>query len=198
MYRLAIKSLLPYKDRGRLGGRSRPYRRRDRGGKSTLPQCARVYQRRATAPIFTSSLGCHRSTPRGEPPASDCPSEPVGFLHWPVQAADDIFLRHFIAIVSITSDTSRKGWKDDLQKADGKDFTVWAGLGNHTLCGGSRWLVSVSPSASSNSRQASSPASEAMVAPWNSNRIRRSKRSLARELVLSPIGCLQSGHVIKN
>ena len=47
--------------------------------------------------------------------------------------------------------------------------------------------VSVSPSASSSSRQASSPASEVMVAPRNSNRIRRSKRSLALELVLSPI-----------
>ena len=56
---------------------------------------------------------------------------------------------------------------------------------------------SVSPSAS-DSRQANSPASEVMVAPWNSNRIRRSKRSVARELVLSPIGCLQSGYVIKN
>ena len=28
------------------------------------------------------------------------PSKPVGFLHWPVQATDNIFLRHFIAIVS--------------------------------------------------------------------------------------------------
>ena len=86
------------------------------------------------------SLGCRRSAPRGEPLASGCPSEPVGFLHWPVQAADDIFLRHFIAIVSITSDTSRKVWKDDLQKADGKDAPVWVGLGDHTLCGDSRWL----------------------------------------------------------
>ena len=41
------------------------------------------------------------------------------------------------------------------------------------------FAVSVSPSASSNSRQASSPASEVMVAPRNSNRTRRSKRSVA-------------------
>ena len=46
-----------------------------------------------------SSLGCHRSAPRGEPPASGCSSEPVGFLHWPVQAVDDIFLRHFIGLI---------------------------------------------------------------------------------------------------
>ena len=58
--------------------------------------------------------------------------------------------------------------------------------------------VSVSPSASSNSRQASSPASEVMVAPRNSNRIRRSKRSLARAFVLSPIGCLRGQYVIKS
>ena len=45
--------------------------------------------------------------------------------------------------------------------------------------------VSVSPSASSSSRQANSPASEVMVAPRNSNRIRRSKRSVAQALVLS-------------
>ena len=32
----------------------------------------------------------------------------------------------------------------------------------------------------------------------NSNRIRRSKRSLAQALVLSPIVCLQNGYVIKN
>ena len=50
----------------------------------------------------------------------------------------------------------------------------------------------------SSSRQASSPASEVMVAPRNSNRIRRSKRSVARGLVLSPIGCLQCVYVIKN
>ena len=59
------------------------------------------------------------------------------------------------------------------------------------------FVVSVSPSASSNSRQANSPASEVIVAPWNSNRTRRSKRSLARGLVLSPIGCLH-GYVIKS
>ena len=28
------------------------------------------------------------------------PSEPAGFLRWPVPVADNIFLRHFIAIVS--------------------------------------------------------------------------------------------------
>ena len=55
------------------------------------------------------------------------------------------------------------------------------------------FAVSVSPSASSNSRQANSPASEVMVAPWNSNRIRRSKRS-SRELVFHPSGCLQSAY----
>ena len=32
----------------------------------------------------------------------------------------------------------------------------------------------------------------------NSNRIRRSKRSVVRGFVLSPIGCLQSGYVIKS
>ena len=39
---------------------------------------------------------------------------------------------------------------------------------------------------------------EVIVAPWNSNRIRRSKRSLPRGLVLSPIRCLQSESVIKS
>ena len=33
---------------------------------------------------------------------------------------------------------------------------------------------------------------------WNSNRIRRSKRSVARGLVLSPIGCLQSGYAYQD
>ena len=31
------QSFLPSKDRDRLGGRSRPYRRRDRGGRTRLP-----------------------------------------------------------------------------------------------------------------------------------------------------------------
>ena len=53
-------------------------------------------------------------------------------------------------------------------------------------------------SASSNSRQASSPASEVMVAPRNSNRTRRSKRSVTRAFVLSPIGCLRGQYVIKS
>ena len=36
------------------------------------------------------------------------PSGPVGFLHCPVPATDDIFLRYFIAIVSSITNTSRK------------------------------------------------------------------------------------------
>ena len=58
--------------------------------------------------------------------------------------------------------------------------------------------VSVSPSASSSSRQASSPASEVMVAPRNSNRTRRSKRSLARGWCFHPLGASRGQYVIKS
>ena len=60
------------------------------------------------------------------------------------------------------------------------------------------FAVSVSHNASSNSRQASSPASKVIVAPRNSNRTQRSKLSVVRGVVLSFIGCLQSGYIIKN
>ena len=32
-----------------------------------------------------------------------------------------------------------------MQKADGKDVPVWAGLGDHNLCGDSRWLHGGTP-----------------------------------------------------
>ena len=50
------QSLLPYKDRDRLGGRSRPYRRRDRGGIGTLPRSVGGRQRLVVSAASRRSL----------------------------------------------------------------------------------------------------------------------------------------------
>ena len=44
------------------------------------------------------------------------PNEAVGFLHWPLPATDDIFLRHFIAIVSSTTGYFTKGMEEMICK----------------------------------------------------------------------------------
>lgn len=40
--------------------------------------------------------------------ASILPSEAVGLLNWAIPVSGDIFLRHFIGIVSISKENSRK------------------------------------------------------------------------------------------
>ena len=46
-------------------------------------------------------VGVEIAQPReASPQRPVLPSEPAGFLRWPVPVADNIFLRHFIAIVS--------------------------------------------------------------------------------------------------
>ena len=53
---------------------------------------------------------------------------------------DDTFLRHFIAIVSSTAGTSRRGGRVNCKKLMTKTFLLGAFLGAHTLCGDSQRL----------------------------------------------------------
>ena len=66
------QSLLPNKDRDRLGGRSRPYRRIDRGGRSRLPRSLQVDQRREAEPVTTREPQPSRHARREPPPYPNC------------------------------------------------------------------------------------------------------------------------------
>ena len=84
-------------------------------------------------------------SPERRPAVSGSRFRAVDFLHWPAPATGNIFLRHFIAIVSSTTDTSRKGLKDELQEADDEDVPVGVVPWGHTLRSDSRRLHGLTP-----------------------------------------------------